>query len=82
MFPANVRSRLYEEQDDNANRRKQHGNLKSYLRDGNSIVLSGAHESDMNAKPLADLFTETTVLVRVQNIIVYKAKPINQQLNL
>jgi hypothetical protein len=57
MFPSNVRDRLYKDIDDDEKKRKQHGNLKVYLRDsdGNSI-----RHTDT---PLADLFAETTVLV-------------------
>jgi hypothetical protein len=60
MFPSNVRARLYKEQENVENRRKQHGNLASYLNDGENGS-SGSHD-----KPLADLFTETTVLVRMK----------------
>lgn len=60
IFPSNVRDRLYKEQEEVENRRKQQGNLTSYLIDGNV----GA--SVANDTPLADFFTETTVLVRTE----------------
>jgi hypothetical protein len=58
MFPSNVRDRLYKDIDDDEKKRKKHGNLKVYLRDsdGNNVRHTDA--------PLADLFAETTVLVR------------------
>jgi hypothetical protein len=57
MFPSNVRDRLYKDVEEKEKMRKQHGNLKTYLRDndGSNIISTNA--------PLADLFAETTVLV-------------------
>jgi hypothetical protein len=57
MFPSNVRDRLYRDIDDNEKKRKQHGNLKKYLHDND-----GSNDGHTDT-PLADLFTETTVLV-------------------
>jgi hypothetical protein len=63
LFPSNVRDRLYKEQEENENRRKKnHGNLKTFLRDGSGVIDGGA-DYHISSKPLADLFTETTVLV-------------------
>jgi hypothetical protein len=64
LFPSNVRERLYQEQEHKANRHRA-GNLKNYLRSGgerDDDMLDGA-ESQFSSKPLADLFTETTVMV-------------------
>jgi hypothetical protein len=66
MFPSNVRDRLYQEQDVNERDRKQHDNLKTYLRqEGKGTV--DATRTGPESKPLADLFTETTVMVRICN---------------
>lgn len=63
LFPSNVRNRLYKEQEDLAQQRK-HRNLSSYLHDG-SAGLATFDEIASASKPLADLFTDTTVLVRM-----------------
>lgn len=63
MFPSNVRDRLYQEQEELENQRKQKGNLKTYLH--GDIYSSGSNEIPSTSKPLADLFTDTTVLVRM-----------------
>ena len=60
LFPSNVRDRLYKDIEENEKKRKQHGNLKMYLRDGDGSNL--AH-TKVKTAPLADLFAETTVLV-------------------
>lgn len=62
LFPSNVRDRLYKEQEDIENNRKQNRRLASFLHDGD-IGLSRANISISTSKPLADLFTESTVLV-------------------
>jgi hypothetical protein len=63
LFPANVRDRLYKEQADNETRlKKNHGNLKTFLREGGEVMDVGT-DPQFDSKPLADLFTETTVLV-------------------
>jgi N-dimethylarginine dimethylaminohydrolase len=60
MFPSNVRDRLYQEQEENVRNQKQHDNLKTYLRSEGSNV----HDRpNSESKPLADLFTETTIMV-------------------
>lgn len=62
LFPSNVRNRLYKEQEDLAQQRK-HRNLSSYLHDGSAGL--AAFDEIASSKPLADLFTDTTVLVRM-----------------
>jgi hypothetical protein len=62
MFPSNIRERLYQEQEDIETRRKQNGNLKAYLHNGD-VGVFGSNDNKSTSKPLADLFTETTVLV-------------------
>ena len=61
MFPSNVRDRLYEGLQENEKKRKKNGNLKTYLRDNDGNMMS---QTDANNAPLADFFTDTTVLVR------------------
>lgn len=59
IFPTNVRDRLYNDIEENERKRtQQHGNLKMYLHGNDS---NNAGHTDT---PLADLFAETTVLVR------------------
>ena len=72
LFPSNVRDRLYKEQEEMENQRK-HRNLTSYLRDG-SVGLSGSHDTAATSKPLADLFTDTTVLVCMMTIFTSNTK--------
>ena len=60
LFPSNVRDRLYKDIEENEKKRKQHGNLKMYLRDSDGLNLV---HTDVKTAPLADLFAETTVLV-------------------
>ena len=60
MFPSNVRDRLYKDVDAKEKNRNEKGNLKAFLRD-NSASTSLNPES--KTSPLADYFTETTVLV-------------------
>jgi hypothetical protein len=63
LFPSNVRERLYQEQEDKASRHRA-GNLKSYLRSGGEKDGKvDSVDSQFSSKPLADLFTETTVMV-------------------
>jgi hypothetical protein len=62
MFPSNVRDRLYKDIEENEKNQQQHGILKTFLRDSNTTKL--AH-TDSKTSPLADLFAETTVLVRL-----------------
>jgi hypothetical protein len=65
LFPSNVRDRLYQEQEEQEKRRRRAGNLKSFLRDGGSDMGNGDDDNHHNleSKPLADLFPETTVMV-------------------
>jgi hypothetical protein len=64
LFPSNIRDRMYKEQEDKENRLRT-GDLKSYLlngEDGDKTV--SKDEDQYSSKPLADLFPETTVMVR------------------
>ena len=60
MFPSNVRDRLYKDLDENEKTHNQHGSLKMYLRSSDG---SNLEHTDAKTAPLADLFTDTTVLV-------------------
>lgn len=68
MFPTNVRDRLYKDIEENEKKQKLHGNLKTYLRDSNGAQLL---RTDVKTSPLADLFAETTVLVRTSYTTIF-----------
>jgi hypothetical protein len=64
LFPSNVRDRLYKEQEEKEKNRHMASNLKSFLRDGGNSTDDCIAITQFSSKPLADLFPETTVLVR------------------
>jgi hypothetical protein len=64
LFPSNVRDRLYKEQEEKEKHRHKASNLKSFLRDGGNSTDDAIAITQFSSKPLADLFPETTVLVR------------------
>jgi hypothetical protein len=64
LFPSNVRDRLYKEQEEKEKNRQMASNLKSFLRDGGNSTDDCIAITQSSSKPLADLFPETTVLVR------------------
>jgi hypothetical protein len=66
LFPSNVRDRLYKEQEEQHTRRT-HGIMKSYSIN-DTIGLSSSAESQRATKPLADLYAESTVLVRTMTL--------------
>lgn len=68
MFPSNVRDRLYEGLQENEKKQKKNGNLKTYLRDNDGKMMS---QTDTNNAPLADFFTDTTVLVRIYSNLIF-----------
>ena len=61
LFPSNVRDRLYAERDKTTGR--DNSNLGTLL-SGDAVGVSGIQNGDMGyvGKPIADLFTEATVL--------------------
>jgi hypothetical protein len=64
LFPSNIRDRLYKDQEDKENRHRA-GDLKSYLLGGgNGDERMDSVNDQYGSKPLADLFPETTVMVR------------------
>jgi hypothetical protein len=64
LFPSNVRDRLYKDLEDKENRHRA-GDLRSYLLDGGDGDERMDRINDQySSKPLADLFPETTVMVR------------------
>jgi len=67
LFPANVRDRLLAEQDEQLNKKLTlDDHLKTALRGQNGLDESendGDDEAIFNSKPIADLFTDATILV-------------------
>jgi hypothetical protein len=64
IFPANIRDRLYQAEEDKKHKQKKNESLKAYLRREGKGRLGG---SDSESKPLADLFAETTIMVRTHS---------------
>jgi hypothetical protein len=63
LFPSNIRDRLFKAEDERNENQLPKTGLKSYLRDDGD--LKGRGKSIIDSKPLADLFPETTIMVRV-----------------
>ena len=68
MFPSNVRDRLYKNIEENEKEHEQHGSLKNFLRSSDGNILE---RNDTKSAPLADLFTDTTVLVCIGNLLSF-----------
>jgi hypothetical protein len=67
LFPSNVRDRLFKAEDEKAKDQTWNPKtgLKSYLRDDGGVNAKDVNFND--SKPLADLFPETTIMVRMCN---------------
>jgi hypothetical protein len=68
LFPSNIRNRLYKDQEEKEQWRRNYKNLSSYLNDKDHGRL-GSNTTAASTKPLADLFTDTTVLVRIESVM-------------
>jgi class 3 adenylate cyclase len=66
LFPSNVRSRLYEMENESPASEPQKTRLKTWLSDGKNADIIGASRTDaqivLSGRPIADLFPEATVM--------------------